>query len=137
MFMTLLMLRYTSGRLDYVSAGHPFMLHYRAFDKSAIAEKGGGIAMAMVPDNSKLLNEISIEFAVGDAIVLYSDGISEAASPTGELYGMERFKQSLARHGAAATSKELQDALLADVYAYMNGAVQADDITIIVMRRTA
>ena len=62
MFMTLIMLRYSKGKLDYISAGHPEMLHYYAEQKKVVAEKGGGIALGMVPDVSKVLNQASVPF---------------------------------------------------------------------------
>ncbi|MBI2453705.1 SpoIIE family protein phosphatase [Candidatus Peregrinibacteria bacterium] len=138
MFMTMLMLRYQqSGKLDYVSAGHPFMLHYQAALKQAKEEPGGGIAMAMVPDNSKLLKEQSVDFQIGDAIVLYSDGIPEANSPKGEQYGMQRFKDSLIAHGAQPKIEDVRTGLIQDVQKFMDNAEQLDDITLLVVRRTA
>lgn len=135
MFMTLLMLRYSNGELTYLSAGHPEMLHYSHADKKVVQEKGGGIALGMMPDISKLLNEASITFNSGDCIVLYSDGIPEALSPSGEQYGMQRFKRALSEHGEFDSSESIKNALIADVKAFIGGAVQADDITLVIARR--
>lgn len=136
MFMTLLMLRYKNGSLDYVSAGHPEMLHYFAADKKVSAEKGGGIALGMVPDISKMLIESSVEFQKGDCIVLYSDGIPEAVDPHGEMYGLQRLKRALNDQGELNSAEAIKNSLLADVKQFMGSATQMDDITIVVVRRT-
>lgn len=136
MFMTLLMLRYRNGALDYVSAGHPEMVHYHAADKKVSIEKGGGIALGMVPDISKMLVESSVQFLSGDCIVLYSDGIPEANSPKGEQYGIQRLKRALNDQGELTSAESIKNALIADVKEFMNGATQLDDITLVVIRRT-
>ena len=136
MFMTLLMLRYHEGELNYVSAGHPEMLHYHGIDKKVSVEKGGGIALGMVPDISKMLVESSVNFQIGDCIVLYSDGIPEALSTHGEQYGLQRLKRALNDQGELNSAEAIKNSLLADVKQFMADATQMDDITIVVVRRT-
>lgn len=137
MFMTLLMLRYRNGNLSYISAGHPEMLHYAACAKKVCVEKGGGIALGMVPDISQMLEENDLVLGKGDCIVLYSDGIPEACSSLGEQYGLKRLKRVL--NDAASELKSasaIQNAILADVKQFMNRADQNDDITLVVICRT-
>lgn len=148
MFMTLLMLRYRvptsvgasgsdrEGKLDYVSAGHPEMLHYYAEDNKVLMEKGGGIALGMVPDISRMVTENSLSFDAGDCIVLYSDGIPEAVSERGEQYGMQRLKRALSDNGELGSAVAIKNALIADVKQFMGSAPQMDDITLVVLRKT-
>lgn len=135
MFMTMLMLRYAHGELDYVSAGHPEMLHYIASEKKVIMEKGGGIALGMVMDISNRLSESSVQFNRGDCVVLYSDGIPEAGGEHGEQYGMQRFKRALSEHGELSSAEAIKNALIADVKQFMGSETQLDDITIVVMKK--
>lgn len=137
MFMTLLMLRYKvdTGVLNYVSAGHPEMLHYYAKDKKVSTEKGGGIALGMVPDISKVLVESTVQFDRGDCIVLYSDGIPEALNERGEQYGLQRMRRALNDQGELTSAEAIKNYLIADVKQFMGNAVQADDITIVVVRK--
>ncbi len=137
MFMTLLMLRYNKGALSYVSAGHPEMLHYNGAEKKVYLEQGGGIALGMVPDIGKLLKEAPVQFNVGDCIVIYSDGIPEAGSASGEMYGMQRFKRTLNDNGELQSAEAIKNALVAEVKQFMGTSEQLDDITIVVIRRTA
>lgn len=136
MFMTLLMMKYQNGSLNYVSAGHPEMLHYYADEKKVVSEKGGGIALGMVPDISKMLEESSIRLNKDDCIILYSDGIPEALSVKGEQYGIQRFKRALNDQAELPTAEAIKNALLADVKQFMVGAEQADDITLLVVKQT-
>lgn len=135
MFMTLLMLRYQNGSVSYMSAGHPEMLHYFAADKKVSTEKGGGIALGMIPDNSKMLTESTMSFEKGDSIILYSDGIPEAVSERGDMYGLQRFKRALNDCGELANAEAIKSALIADVKQFMGNAPQADDITMVVLRK--
>lgn len=136
MFMTLLMARFKQGKLTYVSAGHPEMLHYFGSERKVAIEKGGGIALGMLPDVSKMLNECSVNFGSSDCVVLYSDGIPEALSEKGEQYGLPRFKRALNDAGELENAQAIKNALLADVKLFMGNAVQADDITLVVIRKT-
>lgn len=135
MFVTLLMARYRNGKMEYVSAGHPEMLHYHSFDKKVSQEKGGGVALGMMPDVSKMVSSYEVQFPKGDCIVLYSDGITEAANTRGEQYGPQRLKRALSEHGDLTSAEAIKNALVADVKEFMEGAEQSDDITLIVVKR--
>ena len=65
----------------------------------------------------------------GDTLLLYTDGVTEAMNPGGELYGEERL-HSLAQqdHGSP---RALIDALIADVRRHSATATQSDDITLL------
>jgi serine phosphatase RsbU (regulator of sigma subunit) len=69
----------------------------------------------------------------GDRFVLYTDGIAEAPSLSGEEFGMERFKSFLAEH-AGSSAQELCDGLIKHVTAWTGSPrEQHDDLTLIVV----
>lgn len=70
----------------------------------------------------------------GESLVLYSDGVIEAQGPNGELYGEERFIQLL-RDAVERDAAAMADAALADVAGFQSGGPQADDITLLIVRR--
>jgi len=73
------------------------------------------------------------QIAAGDVLVIYTDGISEAAeSEESEEYGDERLAQSVRTHrGKAAV--EMMDSIIMEVQEFSKGE-QADDMTLIVAR---
>ncbi len=77
-----------------------------------------------------------LELSPGDALVLYTDGLSEARNRDGEEYGNARLAGVLAETAglpAAVTAERL----LADLAAFQGPARPADDLTLMVLQRTA
>ena len=138
MFLTLCLLNWDiiSKKLSYVNAGHEQMLYYSAQTRDVTLLKGGGIALGMFPDISKMVEEQIVDMQPGDCIILYSDGIPEAWKSQTENYGIERFKATLQQFGSLSTSTEIRNSILKNVKEFMGDYKQMDDITIIVIKRT-
>jgi sigma-B regulation protein RsbU (phosphoserine phosphatase) len=75
-------------------------------------------------------------FAAGSAVVLYSDGISEAENVRGDEWGNEAFEELLTRH-ALASAGDLRNAIAEAVDAFVAEAPQKDDQTLVVARSAA
>jgi serine phosphatase RsbU (regulator of sigma subunit) len=71
----------------------------------------------------------------GEVIVIYTDGVSEAMNPAGDLYGLERLRKMITE--SAPKPAALGKAILADVRRHAAGRPQNDDITLMVFGRTA
>jgi serine phosphatase RsbU (regulator of sigma subunit) len=71
----------------------------------------------------------------GETIVIYTDGVSEAMNPAGDLYGTERLRETVARNPPEPA--KLGQAILADVKRHAGGREQNDDITLMVYGRSA
>jgi sigma-B regulation protein RsbU (phosphoserine phosphatase) len=69
----------------------------------------------------------------GDILVLYSDGLTEAADPDGQLFGSQRLCQAVAEHASYAAS-ELADFLLKEVDWFSQSAPLSDDRTLVVLK---
>jgi sigma-B regulation protein RsbU (phosphoserine phosphatase) len=69
----------------------------------------------------------------GDVVVAYTDGLSEAADPAGEEYGVERLA-TVVRGAAGLPARALADRIFKDVRAFTRGAPQLDDLTLVVGR---
>lgn len=74
------------------------------------------------------------ELSAGDALVLYTDGLSESRNGDGEEYGSDRLAALLGR-GDGASAAELVDACLADLAAFTGGGAPGDDLTVMAVRR--
>jgi sigma-B regulation protein RsbU (phosphoserine phosphatase) len=88
----------------------------------------------MADDISDIVQEKLIKLNPQDIIVLYSDGITEAVGPTGELFGLERLKDAVTKNGYLANSLELFEAISADIQVFTKNELQRDDMTLLVIR---
>ncbi|MBI5411832.1 SpoIIE family protein phosphatase [Candidatus Peregrinibacteria bacterium] len=137
-FMTMVMALWDTktGALSFVQAGHDPILHYVSDKKEARALATGGMALGMVLDISKLAKVEKVATAKQDVFVLYTDGIPEAFRSETEQFGMDRFKKAIEKYATLSSAQAIHDAILKDVRAYMGKFPQADDITLIVAKRT-
>lgn len=112
-----------SGRLAYASAGHPEALLRCGGATRWLSRTGPplGVDADAVHETRRVAG-----LASGDALLLYSDGLLEARSARGEIYGAERLAQACARGGR--TAQETVEALLAEVAAFHSGP-RSDDRT--------
>jgi phosphoserine phosphatase RsbU/P len=121
----------TTRRLKYVSAGHnpPFL--FRADGKIERLEKGGlilGIMKAMIP-----YEEGEVTINPGDALIMFTDGVSEAMDVNGEEFEEERL-EAVIRATSGQSSAVIQGAIIDAVKKHSTGAPQSDDITTVVLR---
>ena len=68
----------------------------------------------------------------GDKIVIYSDGVTEAQNARSEFFGKKRLREIVTGH-AAENCTAIHDAIQQAVSAFAEGAMQSDDITVVVM----
>jgi serine phosphatase RsbU (regulator of sigma subunit) len=133
-FMTLFygLLEPASGRVDFVSAGHPFPLVRRA--GGAVEEIGrGGLPLGLRPTAE--LAPLSVTLETGDVLVLYTDGLPEAVDgPGGEAFGFDRLKRLLSAVGGPAV---LHDRILMEFDHHVGSEPLADDLTLVVLARLA
>jgi phosphoserine phosphatase RsbU/P len=136
LFMTSVMLRWDkqAQKMFYTGAGHEHILVYHTKTEKVDPIRSGGIALGMIPDVSKIAQEQQINLEIGDSIVLYSDGITEAKNITGTMYGIERLVKSLEKHGYRPSAESIFDNLTKDFANFVGEYVQIDDITMIVIK---
>jgi sigma-B regulation protein RsbU (phosphoserine phosphatase) len=80
-----------------------------------------------------LLEEHTIDLSVGDVIALYTDGITEAMNAGGDLFGDARLGRIIEEHGHFDAA-ELRERILREIEAFVDGADQHDDMTMILMK---
>lgn len=136
MFMTTVFFRWSplEKRLFYTGAGHEHILIYRAAEGVTESIVTGGVALAMSPDISKIAKEKEIKLNDQDIVLLYSDGITEAVNESGQLFGLQRLKESLTRNAVVGDSLKVFEAVSKDVISFVGDTVQKDDMTLLVMR---
>ena len=116
--------------LVFSNAGHnPPLLLRKDGTLEPLVE--GGVALGVLPDAQ--YEERPLALSPGDTLLLYTDGVSEAESPTGEQYGQSRLEQLLIRlQGRPA--QQILDGVVEDVLAFAGARGQNDDLTLMVVR---
>lgn len=124
----------STGRLRVANAGHEPPLLVRHDGSPILPLEGSGPLLGAFAALD--LVETVTSLGPGDAVVLYTDGVSEAQDAAGGFFGLERIVATAAtlRHVPAT---ELTAGLLAAVRAFAGDAPQSDDITILTLRRLA
>jgi serine phosphatase RsbU (regulator of sigma subunit) len=127
------------GRLDprartlgFTSAGHPtgYVLDPSGAVKARLESTAPPLAIA--PDTTfPLGNTVSLES--GDTVLLLTDGISEAQSPAGDAFGIERLLQTV-RTAGAGKAADIISRLFEAVRAFCGPEKPIDDITAVVIR---
>ncbi len=136
MFMTMLMLRWNhmESKMTFVGAGHEHLLIYRASTGKVEVKQTGGIALGMVPDNSKLIKETEIPFQKDDIIILYTDGLTEGRNMKGEMYTMENLIKAIELYAGQETTEGLVNAIAKDYAHFVEEHIQDDDVTLIAIK---
>ena len=134
MFVTVLYAVYdaATGEFTYASGGHDPPLVVHADGSSTLLPLTGGIALGVVPDFP--FEEHTTTITPGDTVVLYTDGVTEAMSGSGEAFGIERLRQVFAA-SPPASSEEASRTIFDAVSSFAGDTPQSDDVTCVTLRR--
>ena len=117
------------GQLSYSNAGQEPPLVVRA-DSTAWLEEGGPVLGLL---SIATYNYETVSLAAGDLVVVCSDGVTEARNLAGDEFGRDRLVEALhGRHGAKPEAA--LEHVLGAVKTFSQGAAQADDITLLILR---
>ncbi|MCH7977191.1 MAG: serine/threonine-protein phosphatase, partial [Bacteroidetes bacterium] len=122
-----------SGRFTYVNAGHNPPRLVRPGAGLELLESGG-LILGVLPDAS--YDEGDILITPGDALVLYTDGVTEARNADDEEYDETRLDAALLQH-CGYSADDCLNALRTDVEAFIDGKPYTDDVTILVLKAVA
>ena len=133
MFVTVFygILDLTSGRFQFVNAGHNPPVLIRHGGVPEFFPRSPSMVLAVMEDATFPSEEVFV--TPGDTLVFYTDGVTEATDPNGELFGDSRLLHSLGQIDQITSVSEVIDRLLDDVHAFERGTPQADDITCVVV----
>ena len=120
-----------SGKIQFINAGHNPPLIGRA-DGTVEQLASGGFPLGIIEMAEYEIGETTLN--PGDSLVIYSDGVSEAANLQEEEYGIERLseviKQNIKRSAAG-----LRDKIESSVSTFTRAAPANDDITLVIVKR--
>ena len=123
-----------SGAIDYASAGHdsPFLLGGSTGLRRLITE--GGPPLGTIDEFRYPIDHDRIE--LGEVLLLFTDGVTEAENGERTLYSSERLAKALATV-QTFDARRVVAAVIDDVSRFIGGAEQADDMTLLAVRRVA
>ncbi len=134
MFVTVLYSIYDpqTGKLTYSSGGHDAPLLVKSDGNTELLPLTHGVALGIAPDVEFSSNTVQLE--PGDAVVLYTDGVTEAMNTKGEQFGVKRIMDVFdgsPPDNSEQAAREVFDA----VKDFVGEAQQFDDITCLVLQR--
>jgi serine phosphatase RsbU (regulator of sigma subunit) len=121
------------GHLEFINAGHPSpILIRKGVADEAFTE--GSFPVGLVPEAQ--YTAVCLKLEPGDTLVLFSDGVTEAADPDEQMFGTTRLKELLTGQPECPL-EQLQKCVLEAVENFARGAHQADDLTLLIVRYRA
>jgi sigma-B regulation protein RsbU (phosphoserine phosphatase) len=121
-----------NGNFIYCNAGHPpgLLWHAGTFRELDL----GGLVLG--PDPEARYDRGYVRVEPGDVVVMYSDGITEAANAADEEFGVDRLKATITAH-SGFTARALAEAIFQKVEAFSGRGQPTDDQTVVVLRHPA
>ena len=92
-----------------------------------------GFPVGLEADISPFVATRDLAFGPGDILVLHTDGITEAESRKGEMFGFKRLSQSV-HQNREKSAKGIAEAVINDVKAHIGDHKVFDDITLVVLK---
>ncbi|HKY28736.1 MAG TPA: SpoIIE family protein phosphatase [Pyrinomonadaceae bacterium] len=122
-----------TGTVSFLNAGHnPPLIVHAAGTVEQLAS--GGLPLGIKPNAE--FREGRTHMQLGDVLVIYSDGVTEAASPTGEEFGSTRLYEVVSRN-IDASAAGIRDRIESALTKFSQGTQAADDITLVIVKRQA
>ena len=123
-----------NATFEYSSAGHGHPVIYRA-ETDTIDELESTAPPLGIMKGIEFPVGARSRMVPGDILLMTTDGIEEAMDPKSKEYSRERLRETLCKH-AKGTAREIAEGIHNDVVAFMAGAAQRDDLTMVVVKAT-
>lgn len=120
-----------TGTLNYINAGHNPPLIGRA-DGTVHQLESGGFPLGIIPMAEFEVGQAQLE--MGEALVIYSDGVSEANNLNGDEFGMDRLIEVVSKN-LKSSAAGLRDKVESSLSAFTQTAPANDDITLVIVKR--
>jgi sigma-B regulation protein RsbU (phosphoserine phosphatase) len=129
MFVTLVFvsLQLQDGRTRIASAGQPLPIMRRSSGEVLAVGRTGNSPVGVAEDSA--FHQYDEELGAGDALLLHSDGVTEALSAGGEPFGEARLFEAV--HAAGPAPEDIVARVRAALLDFTRGAPQSDDITLL------
>ena len=136
-YLTGILARINGNNVDFVNAGHPNVILYRAktrtleIIKRGESKESGIIGISGFPVNFEC---VSVPIEKGDIMLLYTDGITETMNRNREEFGVERLKRTFLKGTDEKLNDQIQN-MVDEAKTFANRAKIADDITLLLLKK--
>ncbi len=121
----------STGHVEYVDAGHEYPAICRAGGKFEASEDIHSVPVATL--EGMKFKTGSFDLGPGDILFLYTDGVTEANDPDGEMFGMTRLMDAL-NSDTSASVRDIDANVRAAITEFIKDAPQFDDTTSLVFK---
>lgn len=121
-----------TGILEYANAGHNLPLLFRGQSQAVENLKKGGIALGVIEEAKYTSHQLQID--EGDTLLLYTDGVTEAFSSSGEQFSEKRLIEAL-KVNSYGSATELLENLEDLINTFRKGEPPSDDLTMLALHR--
>jgi sigma-B regulation protein RsbU (phosphoserine phosphatase) len=137
--MTYAVIDLNAGVMTFARAGHTPLMYLRADgnEQAQVLIPNGLVVGLRIPGAhqkfTELLEETTVSLHQGDVLAFYTDGITEAMTHEGDLFGDARLGRLITEHGHLETG-DLRERILREIEAFVGTADQHDDMTMILIK---
>lgn len=124
----------SAATVSYARGGHPPGLILRA-NGETLELKGDGFAIGFFDDSDYGTHKESL--GIGDILVTYTDGLIEAQNRDRKVFGIEGLIESMKNNSGTPSSSTIIEGILKSFESFLDGRILKDDVTIILLKRTA
>jgi serine phosphatase RsbU (regulator of sigma subunit) len=119
--------------LSFAGAGHEHVLWFHADTGIVERIKTGGVAIGFMEDASAHITTTTLQPKKGDAVALYTDGITELRNEKDEMFSLSRLQSAFENYAYLGNPEQIIDRVMDDVFTFMGTQEQYDDIILMVM----
>ena len=121
--------------IQFARAGHAPSLYYSYTNKKAsyFQNKGLGLGIIRGSTYKNYIQQTTFNYVVGDVLVLYTDGITEAKNEEDEEFGYERLL-ILVENNASKSAQYIQEKIIKDLYDFCKNELLQDDYSLVVIK---
>ena len=133
--ITVMLIDLEESKVEFARAGHCPTIYYRHSEQKAHFYQGEGLGLGIIRNQlyARHLESLTLDFAPGDMILLYTDGIVEAKNIKGDEYGYDRLKDLLENHSQDSPA-DIMNHVKGDLTAFCGDITPHDDYTAVLVK---
>lgn len=136
-YLTGILARINGNNVDFVNAGHPNVILYRAKTHELEIIKRGELkesGIIGISDFPVTFECVSVQIEKGDIMLLYTDGVTETMNRNREEFGLERLKRTFLKNTDMKIQEQIQN-IVEEAKTFANRTKIADDITLVMLKK--